>query len=65
MNTIMKRLVEMAMAWLLNPENLTMIATWIIEYVDRQAKENPDRNYWDVLDEIIDMILNAISARKQ
>lgn len=64
MNAIAKRVLEIALAWLMNPENLKKMVLWTIEFVDRKAKENPEVNYWDTLDEVIDMLIEAFEGKK-
>jgi len=64
METIIKKLLTLMLSWIMNPENIKKIINWTVEFIDKKAKENPDQNFWDFLDEVIDMLIEAIAGRK-
>ena len=60
----MKKLIEFVLGWLMDPENIKKIITWVVEFVDKKAKENPEENFWDQLDDIFDFIKELIETKK-
>lgn len=63
METIIKKLITLALAWILDPANIKKVIEWVIDYIDKKAKENPDTDFWDVIDEIIDVVVETVHKR--